>query len=72
MQVVLGAAITELPTSTGNEVDIRSGSVWKTDNVTASRLGQMSCVRVKPEEKADEANKKVKPDGVETQEGADD
>ena len=64
-QVVLRAPVAQLPTSAGNEVDIRSGSVWKTHNVTASRLGQMSCVRVKPEEKADDSDKKVEPDCIE-------
>ena len=39
--------------------------------MTAGRLGKMPCVRMKPEKKADETNKKVEPDGVEAQQGAD-
>ena len=64
-QVVLGAGGAQLPASACNEVDIGSGSVWKTDNVTASGLGEMLCARGKPEEKADETNEKVEPDGIE-------
>ena len=64
-QVVLGAGGAQLPASACNEVDIWSGSVWKTDNVTASGLGEMLCARMKPEEKADKTNEKVEPDGIE-------